>query len=38
MAAYTIDASRSGVHQIYVAKVAGGKLSLVKTLSEEPMQ
>ena len=35
MADYTFDAARNGVHRIYVAKVAGGKLSLVKTLDEK---
>ena len=36
MADYTFDAGRNGVHRFYVAKVSGGRLSLVKTLSEEP--
>ena len=35
MADYTFDASRNGVHRFFVAKVGGGKLSLVKTLTEE---
>jgi branched-chain amino acid transport system substrate-binding protein len=38
MADYTFDAGRNGVHRFYVAKVVGGKLSLVKTLNEEPTQ
>jgi branched-chain amino acid transport system substrate-binding protein len=35
MADYTFDAGRNGVHRFYVARVTGGKLSLVKTLDEE---
>lgn len=34
MADYTFDAGRNGVHRFYVARVSGGKLSLVTTLSE----
>lgn len=36
MADYTFDTGRNGVHRFLVAKVAGGKLTLVKTMSEEP--
>jgi branched-chain amino acid transport system substrate-binding protein len=36
MADYTFDANRNGVHRFLVAKVGGGKLTLVKTLTEEP--
>jgi branched-chain amino acid transport system substrate-binding protein len=38
MADYTFDSGRNGVHRFYVARVTGGKLSLVKTLNEEPTQ
>lgn len=34
MADYTFDAGRNGVHRFFVAKVAGGKLTLVKALTE----
>jgi branched-chain amino acid transport system substrate-binding protein len=34
MADYTFDAGRNGVHRFFVAKVSGGKLTLVKTLTE----
>jgi branched-chain amino acid transport system substrate-binding protein len=34
MADYTFDAGRNGVHRFFVAKVAGGKLTQVKTLTE----
>jgi branched-chain amino acid transport system substrate-binding protein len=34
MADYTFDAGRNGVHRFYVAKIGGGKLTLVKTLTE----
>lgn len=34
LAPYTFDAARNGVHRLYLGKVAGGKLSLVKVLSE----
>jgi branched-chain amino acid transport system substrate-binding protein len=36
MADYTFDANRNGVHRFIVAKVGGGKLSLVKVLNEAP--
>ena len=34
LADYTFDAARNGVHRFYVAKIAGGKLTLVKVLNE----
>ena len=34
MANYTFDANRNGVHRFFVAKVGGGKLSLLKVLKE----
>ncbi len=34
VADYTFDSGRNGIHRLYVAKVAGGKLSIVKTLEE----
>jgi branched-chain amino acid transport system substrate-binding protein len=38
VADYTFDAMRNGVHRFYVARVVGGKLSLVKTLNESLKQ
>jgi branched-chain amino acid transport system substrate-binding protein len=38
MAEYTFDSGRNGVHRFYVAKVTGGKLSLLTTLTEELKQ
>jgi branched-chain amino acid transport system substrate-binding protein len=35
MADYTFDTSRNGVHRFFVAKVAGGRLTLVTVLKEE---
>jgi hypothetical protein len=32
VADYTFDSARNGVHRFYMAKVADGRLSLVKTL------
>ena len=34
MADYTFDPGRNGVHRFFLAKAAGGNLTLVKTLSE----
>jgi branched-chain amino acid transport system substrate-binding protein len=34
MADYTFDAARNGAHRFFVAKVAGGKLTLAATLTE----
>ena len=36
MANYTFDAARNGVHRFYLAKVTGGKLTLVKILDGDP--
>ncbi len=34
VADYTFDVDRNGVHRFYVAKVSGGRLSLLKVLDE----
>ena len=35
MADYTFDVGRNGVHRFFVAKVTGGKRSLVRILNKE---